>query len=325
MEYFRYNSAVYTSLAANDILITFVTSNHFEPGAYSNTTGDDTAFRYFSRNDTTRKEYGDPGYQRDSHDVQLFHSMMKGYNPDPLSYEDLTPSQCTTFYNADFLFNRRNVFLITNYTFDDPYNNTLLYMTWDRGGGTHSTWMCYFSRGIRVSSRCSANDVTSRVGSGLPWLVDVGVGEVVEVKSCKSERVAGRCKAQFSLGIMIAVICCNIVKACCMVMAVVRSQEPTLVTLGDAIDSFLRIPDQTTMGICFADRRFIETEWMRGSRARPRQWKQKGVKRWFSSVSKTRWITCNFFCLTAMIVTGVLLGYGIGIEREYMSTDIKSM
>ena len=138
---------MYTSLAANDMLITFVTSNHFESGAYSNTTGGDTAFRHFSRNDTTKKMYGDLGYQTDSHDIQLFYSMIKGYNPDARSYEDLTPSQCTTLYNADFLLNRRNLFLITNYTFDDPYNNTLLYMTWDRGGGLIVLGCAFFPGG----------------------------------------------------------------------------------------------------------------------------------------------------------------------------------
>ena len=56
-----------------------------------------------------------------------------------------------------------------------------------------------------------------------------------------------------------------------MIIRVVRSREPTLVTLGDAIDSFLRIPDPTTMGICFAHRRFIEKEWKRGSRAGPQR------------------------------------------------------
>ena len=175
------------------------------------------------------------------------------------------------------------------------------------------------------------------VASGIPWLVETpGLvripwldqqeqTEVLEISGCKSERVAEKCKVQFSLGIMIAVICCNLVKACCMVMAVVRSREPTLVTLGDAIDSFLRIPDPTTMGICFADRRFIKREWKNGSRAGPRQWKRKGIQRWWTSVSKTRWITCNFFCLIAIIITGVLLGLGIGQDRKLLSTDIKSL
>ena len=150
-------------------------------------------------------------------------------------------------------------------------------------------------------------------------------GVKVEVRGCKSEITDERCKVQFSLGIMIAVICCNLVKACAMIMTVVRSREPTLVTLGDAIDSFLRIPDPTTKGICFADRRFIDCEWRRGGRTGPRQWKQKGVQRWWTNVSKTRWITCNFFFAITIIVTAVLLRSGIKNDGLDFKTDIKSM
>ena len=323
MEDIRYNSAVYTSLAANEILITLVPSNHFEPGVNLNTIRpEDYLFRILSVNTTSGKEYGELGYQTDSHEIQLFGSMLKGYNPDAPSYEDLTPSQCTNLYNTDFLSNRRNLFLITNYTFDATHNDSLLYMISNREI-PQSHWMCFFSQ--KLGSRCKYNEVALRVGRGLPWLVPIKKGKVVEIRRCKSERIVERCKVQFSLGIMFAVICCNLVKACCMVMTVVRSQEPTLVTLGDAIDSFLRVPDPTTMGICFADRRFIEKEWGRRFRAGPREWKQKGVQRWWTSVSKMRWIICNFSCSMAIIITGVLLGKGIGQDGKLMSTDIKSL
>ena len=96
-------------------------------------------------------------------------------------------------------------------------------------------------------------------------------------------------------------------------------------TFGDAIDSFLRIPDSTTMGIFLADRRFIEKEWKRGSRAGPREWKQNGVQRWWTGASKTRWITCNFFCSVAIITMSVLLALGIKQDRRYSDTDIKSL
>ncbi|PUU76456.1 hypothetical protein B9Z19DRAFT_990512 [Tuber borchii] len=318
-----YNSAVYTSLATNEILIAFVTNNHFESGGYSNTTGPDDWFQWKAMNTTTRKPYGALGYQTDSHHIKLFGSMLEGYNTGTEGYEDLTPSQCANLYSTDFVSDRRNLFLITNYTADPTYNNTFLRVDWNGGLRPPSSWMC--ARYPQTSFRCDPNWLNSRVASGHPWLVNFEKRGVGEVLGCKSERVAEKCKVQFSLEIMIAVICCNLVKACCMVIAVVRSREPTLVTLGDAIDSFLRIPDRTTMGICFADRQFIETEWMRGSRARPRQWKQKGIQRWWSSVSKTRWIACSFFCSIAIIITGVLLEKGIGQDRKLMSTDIKSL
>ena len=57
-EHFRYNSAVYTSLMANNIFVTAVTSNHFEPGSYSNATGMFYPYLWTSLNATTGKEYG---------------------------------------------------------------------------------------------------------------------------------------------------------------------------------------------------------------------------------------------------------------------------
>ena len=136
----------------------------------------------------------------------------------------------------------------------------------------------------------------------------------------------GRCGVQFSLGIMIAVICCNLVKACAMIMTVVRSREPTLVTLGDAIDSFLSLSDPTTRGICYADRQFIDREWRRGWRTGPRKWKQKGVQRWWTNLTKTRWITCNLFSAITIIVSAVLLRLGIRHDGSYMTkNDIRSM
>jgi len=118
-----------------------------------------------------------------------------------------------------------------------------------------SSWICPPSL---WGFTCDTNQLASKVANGLPWIVTLNGGEEVEVVRCKSEITKEKCKVRFSLGIMIAVIGCNVVKASSMIVTVVRSREPTLVTLGDAIDSFLRIPEPTTMGICFADRRFIE-------------------------------------------------------------------
>ena len=200
-----------------------------------------------------------------------------------------------------------------------------------RQRSTSSTWLCpgytSGSHWVPGSDRCnpSARAYYEARGPGLE--VYIRSGDIVEISGCKSERTAEKCKVQFSLGIMIAVICCNIVKACGMVMAVVRSREPTLVTLGDAVDSFLRIPDPTTIGICFADRRFVKRAWRRRWRTDPRQWKQKGVQRWWTSVSVKRWIACNFLCSITIIAAGVLLKSGMANDGSprFSSTDIVSM
>ena len=164
------------------------------------------------------------------------------------------------------------------------------------------------------------------MGSGHPWVVTLNGDEAVEVRGCKSEITKKeKCKVQLSLGITAVVISCNLVKVCCMFMTVVRSREPTLVTLGDAIDSFLRIPDPTTMGICFADRWFIEREWKHRSRAGPRRWNQNGVQRWWTSVSRTRWITCGFSCSIVIITAGVLLYMAVDEAVYFTSASIISL
>ena len=287
-------------------------------------TGLGNSFLAMSRNTTTRKEYGDIGYQTDSHNIQKFISMLEGHNASTASYQSLPPSQCANLYNTDFVSSRRNLFLITNHTSTAKFNNTLLKFFNVQANDTSPTnWMC--SNSMRRSHGCDTGKLSSMVANGHPWLVTLDTGEEVEISGCKSEITNENCKVQFSLGIMIAVIFCNLVKACAMIMTVVRSREPTLATMGDAIDSFLRIPDPTTRGICFADRRFIDREWRCGWRTGPREWKQRGVQRWWTSVSKTRWITCNFLCSITIIAAGVLLRLGIRHDGDSFKTDIRSM
>ena len=313
---------MYTALTTNVFFVAAVTKDHFEPRAYSNRTGTLNEYLVMIRNKTAKYSNGDIEYPTDSPDFQLFASMLEGHNASSERYEDLTPSRCLYLYNTDLLSSHRNLFLITNHTSNSTSNDTILRISSDSGfQEMQSSWICPPS--LWGPFTCDTNELTSKVARGNPWLVTLEGGEEVEVIRCKSEIMKEKCKVQFSLGIMIVVICCNLVKACTMIMTVVRCREPTLVTLGDAIDSFLRIPDSTTMGICFADRRFIEKEWKRGSRAGPRQWTQNGVQRWWTGLSKTRWITCNFFCSIAIITTSVLLALGIKQDQNYAGTDIK--
>ncbi|KAG0635408.1 hypothetical protein HOY80DRAFT_910725, partial [Tuber brumale] len=322
-----YNSGVYNSIGANDFVVTMVTNDHFEPGAYSNMTEALFGFYRGYYNITHWMEQWSP-------ETQLFDSVLEGYNTNSQGYEDLTPSDCAKLYNTDFMSNHRNLFLITKHSSNTTHNNTLLNMINVKADGiSPNAWICDYYRAspgrnyYRVGHTCNPSDLVSKVTNGLPWQVQLPTGSFVEIGGCKSEKTPKpeKCKVQFSLGIMIVVICCNFVKACSMIMAVVRSREPTLVTLGDAVDSFLRIPDPTTIGICFANRRFIKREWRHGWKTGPRQWKKKGAQRWWASVSKTRWITCNFFCSVTIIVAGVFLRMGIVNDGLYWSTDIKSI
>jgi len=182
-------------------------------------------------------------------------------------------------------------------------------------------WICTPDVDQLASRLCFPGKVAANLTRGLPWRMKLKTVAEVEIAGCKSEVTDEKCKVRFSLGIMMFVICCTLIKACYMIMTVVRSREPTLVTLGDAVDSFLKAPDPTTIGMCFADRQFIKRDW----RAGPRQLKQKGVQRWWTSISKTKWITFDSLYLINVILVAVFLGLSIKADGKSRTTNLESM
>lgn len=81
------------------------------------------------------------------------------------------------------------------------------------------------------------------------------------VDPCLSKLVNESCKLQLSRTIMIIVISCNLVKALYMSLSIWKLSETQLVTLGDAIASFLETPDKYTINNCLAGQsRFPEND-----------------------------------------------------------------
>ena len=113
------------------------------------------------------------------------------------------------------------------------------------------------------------------------------------IDSCLSKSVAEHCKLQFSVAIMIVVIICNLIKTVCMTTILWKQDPEPLVTLGDAIASFLDRPDVTTRQNCMADRSRFETgEPGRYWRLLLSRWDPRRF-RWFRAASRRRWILCN--------------------------------
>ena len=89
---------------------------------------------------------------------------------------------------------------------------------------------------------------------------------------------------------MIIVVICNLIKGVCVGLIAWNTDPQPLVTVGDAITSFLDEPDATTRNKCnIAKTRFegsnrwqyIPTEW------RPMR------RRWFRAASNRRCFVCN--------------------------------
>ena len=180
----------YTSLAANDPLATVLTNNHFEPEAYGNTTIQQISkfFRPVSCNATTKKEYGDIGYQTNSSRIQQFINILEGLHPDTREYKDLTPLECAKLYNTDFASNHSNLFLVTTHRSNTTHNKTILDMIRIRSNKTSlSSWMCDYDNYASLSPRCNTSEPTANLTNGLPWRLKLTTGEEVEVSKCMSE------------------------------------------------------------------------------------------------------------------------------------------
>lgn len=76
----------------------------------------------------------------------------------------------------------------------------------------------------------------------------------IEVSYCLSLPVEEKCELQFSLPISLVVIICNAVKVLCMILTLLESRDDILVTVGDAIASFLQAPDPHTKGMSMLSR-----------------------------------------------------------------------
>lgn len=135
-------------------------------------------------------------------------------------------------------------------------------------------------------------------------------GEEWTIDYCLAEptHLTGMCQLQYSLVIMLAVLFANATKLFCIIYILTTHLDTVLATIGDAISSFLEVPDPVTM-----NRPFL-------SRGQARQFKKESPGlavpyhphklRWWQAPSWARWIITLFFCILAIAITGKLLTYG---------------
>ena len=129
------------------------------------------------------------------------------------------------------------------------------------------------------------------------------------VSQCLAERIPENCTLNLSLHFGLVVIVCNIIKVVCMFWVLWHHKISALMTIGDAINSFLNEPDQTTSGLCLysSAKMYLHWEWQGDSFQTSLQWKLlkqtrlddlkmpvHKVERWYwgQAASVMRWIMC---------------------------------
>ncbi|KAJ4286430.1 hypothetical protein N0V90_013129 [Kalmusia sp. IMI 367209] len=161
--------------------------------------------------------------------TKLQNTLLDGQYLDRTKFENITNNECVSRYNTPFITSGSGFGVPTPYYLDIySINATNSFQYRKNGSG---------ELGIDEMSR--------------EW----------EFSYCLSEIVPAKCQVQFSQSILWVVIACNASKVILMVLILWRLEHQTIVTIGDAIQTFLQRPDPTTENCCLMSRRNVERLW----------------------------------------------------------------
>ncbi|KAF2023861.1 hypothetical protein EK21DRAFT_118353 [Setomelanomma holmii] len=123
---------------------------------------------------------------------------------------------------------------------------------------------------------------------------------------CLSEILPQRCQVQFSQTILYVVIVCNVIKLGLMVFILWRLDEETVVTVGDAVQSFIKQPDTSTSDCCLMSRYDVDKLWAKPDNRNSQRYTLERRRAWASAVSGRRW-SLSLILYIATIIAAIYL------------------
>lgn len=282
----RYNSVFFSSFATNSYNVLYATPDFVDGGSY----------------DTEK--------WLDKHLCNVTQIQREA-----ASWQRLDNAACIETYADDLLNQYRNVILVvSNLTMA---NNSLLdILGYDNGMKKALSngqarfpyqWICddpnlrsKIEPGPRTAESYNMySDPCYTVVSKLEAVADQWSSHGFAIQHCLAEKVTEACTLNFSLEIAIVVMAFNLVKILCMSYVAFRIRDHPLITLGDAVESFIRTADETSKGLCLLSRRQVVSAWdestwyVNGGRQRdldrdPVTFRAERHK-WSSAASSARW------------------------------------
>jgi hypothetical protein len=239
-------------------------------------------------------------------------------------YKNISTSDCFTQYDNHYVSEVGNVYLVQ----ENPavlYNNSMWYL-WRNVAKSNFTWVDAYSSLNRSMDRTKNQYETTT--QTLPvmaspedypsnrWRCPSHTMSKCDVRSrfevphdrsnwrpygsrinhCIVEQVEEFCKLEFNFPIALAVIISNVVKVACIAMTLfICGSHAPVVTVGDAIATYLDEPDPTTRDRCLYSRKLTETRWLKESysqqsRRIAAQRCSAKEERWKRAPSEDRWI-----------------------------------
>jgi hypothetical protein len=284
---YSYNSAIFATEPANKYNIFTLHSDFVQGPSPPNVT---------SLNDVSGTIQG---YIRNGADqvdnIQLFSRLQNMAVAGTL--DRLENKECADAYLLPFQATKRNLLMIVD---EDVATEVDVCDIYFAGGsenacGSYETsrWVCAQQNQITKPSCWTPCDGPSMV-SQTNEVINAGNWKPFgrPVQYCLSETSTESCELHLSLQIIIVVMIMNIIKVVVMLtlaFGAFRLLQP-LLTIGDAISSFIENPDSTTENMCLISKAEIVAQpglWS----ASPRKFESRALS-FRSSISLRRWLTC---------------------------------
>ena len=103
---------------------------------------------------------------------------------------------------------------------------------------------------------------------------------VLPIDHCLAESAVGHCRIEINQTVLAVVLICNTIKVLCLLSTLLIVDFLPLITVGDAIASFLAIPDQTSLGDGTISERDVVYKQEDEMRSRPTLFHYPEIYRW---------------------------------------------
>ncbi|KZL73928.1 hypothetical protein CT0861_08557, partial [Colletotrichum tofieldiae] len=250
-----YNSVVFTSISSNNYYVfVFNVENLHQENTIS------------FPSDVDKKGY------------EIIYTAFKNKSLEPLSVAD-----CFQEYGTPFQSSRGNLLLaVSRGNNSDPWSlGTFFYANLQASAFGHlaqpSNWIC----SSFPEKECDGNPAGIQKAPG-DWAFDV--------QECYGQKTTEHCKLLFSGTLGWIVTSLNLLKGILMLIVAFGGGEKPMLTVGDAVASFLEHSDPPTKAMCLKSKQsFLRNDWLQ----EPRQF-DPVPRRKLAGTSVSRWIVCLF-------------------------------
>ncbi|BCS30579.1 uncharacterized protein APUU_80882S [Aspergillus puulaauensis] len=279
-----YNSTIYSSLSVNMPGIFVANSSFASLTAADITTAYNEQYTKAKNTDTILTWYPDT--------VRKALRLLR--NSDTL--ERLSPEQCISEYATDFISKYNSVIIVSrefkgsDLPVESLASQTVPNPFWNLD--VPYFWICKYEAELYARNNCT-NSRLSDLRARDDWVVGG-----YKVDYCLAEQTAEKCTLEYNMPLAIAVMVANLAKAVLIFLVAFLLEDNPLLTVGDAVTSFLQSPDDARVVNCLLSRPMLSGKrWRNISADKPRAYIAKPKRRW-SSLSRTRWASFLSMCVT---------------------------